>query len=394
MLMETLNIGNHGLNSSAKRYRCRAKIGKCVALILISIFVMSCKSTLLTNSTTVNVTDPNADESAKHLMLRIREIPKSGYAFGHQDATAYGMGWKNDGTRYKSDVAEVSGDFPAVYGFEIGHIELGHRQNLDSVDFNLMTRLIQKAHKSGGIISISWHPDNPVTNKSAWDPSPAVAEILEGGLMHPKYQAWVAKVADFMHGLKTQTGKPIPIVFRPFHEMNGSWFWWGRKSCTPKEFQLLWRQTYELLTNTYNVHNLLYCYSTDVVKNEKEYLKFYPGDDYVDILGIDLYHKNSTERYIELLKDNLSLLSKIGKFKNKPFAMTEGGLNMVPVEDWWTNVLDKSVANTGIAWALFWRNAWPNHYFGPFKGQKSSADFKKFKGLSHVLFLEDVKKIR
>lgn len=355
---------------------------------------MSCKTTMMRKSGSVKVVDSNADIGVKHLMLRIREIPKSGYAFGHQDATAYGMGWKNDGTMHKSDVADVCGDFPGVYGFEIGHIELGHEQNLDTVNFDLMIKLIQKAHKSGAIITISWHPDNPVSKKSAWDPSPAVSEILEGGPLHPKYRAWVAEVADFMHSLKTNKGKPIPIVFRPFHEMNGSWFWWGHGNCTPEEFQLLWKQTYELLTNTYQVHNLLYCYSTDVVKDETEYQKFYPGDDYVDILGMDLYHKESTEEYLELLEDNLSLLAKIGKQKNKPYAMTEGGLNMVTVNDWWTNVLDKKVANKGIAWALFWRNAWPNHYYVPFIGQESSEDFKKFNSLDHVLFSKDIRKIR
>lgn len=355
---------------------------------------MSCKSSLELSSRKLSLSDKEANNSSKFLMARIREIPKSGYAFGHQDATAYGMGWKNDGSQYKSDVAEVSGDFPGVYGFEIGHIELGHQQNLDSVNFGLMTDLIKKAYESGGIITISWHPDNPATRKSAWDPSPAVSEILEGGLLHPKYQAWVAKVAEFMHGLKTKRGKPIPIVFRPFHEMNGSWFWWGHGNCTPEEFQLLWKQTYNLLTKTYHVHNLLYCYSTDVVKNENEYLKFYPGDDYVDILGMDLYHKETTEEYLELLENNLSLLAQIGKQKNMPYAMTEGGLNRVTVEDWWTNVLDKSVANKGIAWALFWRNAWPDHFFAPYVGQKSSKDFKKFRSLTNVLFLEDIKKIR
>ncbi len=355
---------------------------------------MSCKSSLEVSSRTLSLSDKKADDHSKYLMARIRQISKMGYAFGHQDATAYGMGWKNDGSLYKSDVAEVTGDFPGVFGFEIGHIELGHKQNLDSVNFGLMTELIRKAHKSGGIVTISWHPNNPATMKSAWDPSPAVSEILEGGLLHPKYQAWVAQVAEFMLGLKTQKGKPIPIVFRPFHEMNGNWFWWGHGNCTPEQFQSLWKQTYDLLTKTHNVHNLLYCYSTDVVKNEEEYLKFYPGDAYVDILGMDLYHKGTTKEYLELLEDNLSLLAQVGKRKNKPYAMTEGGLNMVTVENWWTNVLDKSVANKGIAWALFWRNAWPNHFFAPYVGQKSSEDFKKFKSLANVLFLEDIQKIR
>ncbi len=337
--------------------------------------------------------DRNADMSTKHLMMRIKEIPKTGYAFGHQDATAYGMGWKNNGNDNRSDVHDVTGDFPGVYGFELGHLELGHTQNLDTVNFKLMGNLIKKAHKNGGIITLSWHPDNPVTLKSAWDPSPAVSEVLQGGALHPKYRSWLIKVADFMKSLKSDSGKPIPVVFRPYHEMNGSWFWWGHGNCTPEEFKRLWIETFEFLTINNNVHNLLYCYSTDAIKDEGEYLKFYPGDEYVDILGIDLYHKNSTEEYIQLLNNNLNILAKIAKKKKKPYAMTEGGLNMVTVDNWWTEVLDKNIADKGISWALFWRNAWPNHYYVPFKGQKSSPDFIKFQKLPNVLFLKKLKKI-
>ncbi len=364
-----------------------------VILLLIST-LMSCKTSLLRDAAQVELSDNKADISAKHLMLRIKEIPKTGYAFGHQDATAYGLGWKNDGNIYKSDVNEVLGDFPAVYGFELGHIELGHTQNLDTVNFDLMGKLIKKAHKDGGIITISWHPDNPVTKKSAWDPTAAVSHVLEGGSLNPKYKAWLSKVAVFLNGLKTKKGNSIPIVFRPYHEMNGSWFWWGHGNCTPNEFKLLWKETFEFLTQKHNVHNLLYCYSTDAVKSEAEYLRYYPGDEFVDILGMDLYHKKSTEEYIELLNHNLTLLAKLGKQKNKPYAMTEGGLNMVTVDDWWTEVLHKNVSDKGISWALFWRNAWPDHYFAPFKGQRSSSDFRQFHALQNVLFLEKLSKIK
>lgn len=364
-----------------------------VTLLLISM-LMSCKTSLLKDSAQVVLSDNKADISAKHLMLRIREIPKIGYAFGHQDATAYGLGWKNDGNNYKSDVNEVLGDFPAVYGFELGHIELGHTHNLDTVNFDLMGKLIKKAHKDGGIITLSWHPDNPVTKKSAWDPTPAVTQVLEGGSLNPKYKAWLSKVAEFLNGLKTKRGNPIPIVFRPYHEMNGSWFWWGHGNCTPDEFKLLWKETFEFLTQKHNVHNLLYCYSTDAVKSEVEYLRYYPGDEFVDILGMDLYHKKSTEEYIELLNHNLTLLAKLGKQKNKPYAMTEGGLNMVTVDDWWTKVLHNNVSDKGISWALFWRNAWPDHYFAPFKNQKSSSDFRQFHALKNVLFLKKISRIK
>ena len=360
---------------------------KCLIIIVFGSAFLSCKPSLVRKSNLQVLADKEAAPATKYLMMRIKEIPKSGYAFGHQDAMAYGMGWKNDGSSIKSDVHDVTGDFPGVYGFELGHLELGYSQNLDTVNFKLMKRLIKKAHAKRGIITLSWHPDNPVTKNSAWDPSPAVSDVLEGGVLHPKYMGWLSNIAEFMNSLKTKSGDPSPVVFRPYHEMNGSWFWWGHGNCTPEEFKKLWTETFEFLTQKHHVHNLLYCYSTDAVKDKEEYLRYYPGDEYVDILGIDLYHKNSAVEYIELLNNNLGLLSEIAGQKNKPYAMTEGGLNMIPIDNWWTQILDKNVADKGVSWALFWRNAWPNHYFAPFKGQKSAMDFKKFKEQPHVLFL-------
>ncbi|UII76471.1 glycoside hydrolase family 26 protein [Flagellimonas sp. HMM57] len=355
---------------------------------------MSCKSALQSSARHIELCDLNAHENARYLMARIQEIAKTGYAFGHQDATAYGIGWKNDGTLHKSDVNEVTGEFPGIYGFELGHVELGHAQNLDTVNFQLMGDLIKTAYENGGITTISWHPNNPTTRNSAWDTTSTISNILEGGILNPKFKGWLYRLAGFLNSLKTKSGKPIPVVFRPYHEMNGSWFWWGKKSCTPEQFKQLWRETFEVLTEDFEVHNLIYCYATDAVEDTTEYMNYYPGDGYVDMLGIDLYHKKTTEEYIQLLNENLDMLAEIAKEKQMPFALTEGGLEGVKVVDWWTEVLDKNISNKGLSWALMWRNASLNHYFAPFVGQKSSEDFIKFKNLPHVLFLKEIEKIR
>lgn len=363
-------------------------------IILMLIILASCKPTTALMKKDAQLVDLQASPETKYLFNRIKEIGGKGYAFGHQDATAYGIGWKNKGDLYKSDVNDVVGDYPGVYGFELGHIELGRSHNLDTVDFQLMKKLIRKAHKNRGIITISWHPDNPVSHKSAWDPTPAVKEILYGASLHTQYRNWLLKVADFMNDLKDGSGKAIPVVFRPFHEMNGSWFWWGEGNCTHEEYIRLWKETVGILTRDYKVHNILYAYASDVVENEADYLKYYPGDAYVDMLGIDIYHKGTTNDFIEILEKNISILREVATRKNKPYALTESGLNTIPISNWWTQVLDKHIANTGIAWALFWRNAWPNHYFAPYTGQWSSNDFVDFKNLPHVLFLKDIKKIK
>lgn len=363
-------------------------------LFLILVSVQSCKSTTALMRKEATLTDTQATPETKYLFNRIKEMAKQGYAFGHQDDTAYGMGWKNEGKAYRSDVNDVAGDYPAVYGFDLGHLELGNIQNLDTVNFVQMKQLIQRAHKAGGIVSLSWHANNPISGGSTWDNTAVVKYIVKGGSLHTPYRSWLLRVADFLNDLKDKKGNAIPVVFRPYHEMNGSWFWWGEGNCTPEEYKTLWRETVDILSREFGVHNVIYAYSPNGLSDPEDFLRYYPGDDYVDMLGLDIYQHGTTEEFVEQLRRDIPLLKKIATEKDMPYALTEVGLNTIPVPDWWTQVFDKEMANSGIAWALFWRNAWPNHYFAPFAGQTSSEDFVRFKKLPHVLFLKDVKRIR
>ncbi|WP_318310181.1 glycoside hydrolase family 26 protein [Flagellimonas crocea] len=366
----------------------------CGLLGFFVVVMQSCSSYKKFVDQNTSLTDKTPTLGIKLLYHKVNNIKKEGYAFGHQDALAYGIGWKNNGNIFKSDVHEVTGDHPAVYGFEIGHIEKGRVQNLDTVNFDLMKSLIRKANHEKGIVTISWHPDNPVSQKSAWDTTEAVKHVLKDGPLHPKYRGWLSQVADFLNDLKDKKGNLIPVIFRPYHEMNGDWFWWGEGNCTSEEYRQLWRETVDILSNEFDVHNVLYAYSVNTFRTTEEYLKYYPGDSYVDILGVDIYQHGTVEDFVEALNTDLAILKKIANDKNKPLALTEAGLNKVPIEDWWTRILDKNIAPYDISWALFWRNAWPSHYFVPYTGATSSSDFVKFKELPHVLFLKDIKKIK
>lgn len=376
-----------------RRFRNRFGV-RLSMLFLILAAVQSCKSTTALMRKDASLTDTQATPETEYLFNRIKAIAEQGYAFGHQDATAYGMGWKNEGKAYRSDVNDVVGDYPAVYGFDIGHLELGNEQNLDTVNFKQMKYLIRKAHKAGGIVTLSWHADNPISGGSSWDTTAVVKHIIKGGSVHTPYRAWLLRVADFLNDLKDKKGNTIPVVFRPYHEMNGSWFWWGEGNSTPEEYKTLWRETVDILSKEFGVHNLIYAYSPNGLNDPEDYLRYYPGDDYVDMLGIDIYQHGTTEDFTKQLETDIALLKKIAGEKDMPYALTEVGLNMIPVSDWWTQILDKQLANTGIAWALFWRNAWPDHYYAPFTRQGSSEDFVRFKNLPHILFLEEVRKIR
>ncbi|HMQ45963.1 MAG TPA: glycosyl hydrolase [Saprospiraceae bacterium] len=327
--------------------------------------------------------DPKATKQTKALYANLFKIAPEYILFGHQDALAYGVMWK-DWHKKKSDVWDVCGQYPAVFGWDIGDIGQRHI-NIDTVDFEHMREWIIEAYQMGGINTISWHVDNYLTKGSSWDVGDnVVAAILPGGTHHELYLKDLDMLADFFKSLKTGfLGKErIPIVFRPFHEHTGAWFWWGKPHCSPEEYQALWRFTVSYLRDQKEVHNLLYCYSTDVFENKEQYLECYPGDEYVDILGFDDYKDVRPENDPALLTQRLRMLVEIADERGKVPALTETGLEGIPESNWWTERLLRYIkadpVAMRIAWVLIWRNARINHHFGPYPGHISENNFRQF----------------
>ena len=335
--------------------------------------------------------DKNATPETVALYEKISTLGEKGIAVGHQDDTSYGLGWKHENMdEVRSDVQLVTGDFPAVFGFDIGWLEIDKAYNLDTVPFNDMRELIMDAYKRGGIITISWHLNNPETGGSSWNQSDATSQILEGGPLRETYVSWVEKVAVFFHSLEVNAIK-VPVVFRPYHEMTGSWFWWGGNNTTFENYKKLWIDTVTLLRDKHNVHNVLYSYSPNKMGPENNYLDYYPGDDYVDILGMDIYDFNDSEEFITSTKQHLAALKKIATDKNMPYAFTETGLESVQTENWYTEVLYPAIKDSGISWVLTWRNYDTKHHYMPYKGHLNEQDFINFKNYPDILFLEDIK---
>ena len=364
-------------------------------VVLMLVVFGSCRPLYTTDYKKPVLVDNKVSRSTKKLHKKLYLSSKKGFAVGQQDATSYGIGWKHGDNPdiVRSDPNDIIGDFPAVYGFDIGHIEHAHKFNLDTVGFATMRKLIIEAHKSGGIITISWHLDNPVSGGDSWDPTPAVSEILENGSQRDLYELWISRVAVFLKSLKYK-GSYIPIIFRPYHEMNGAWFWWGESNCTADDYTELWRQTVALLRDKHRLHNLLYAYSPNKLGQEDNYMKYYPGDNYVDILGIDIYDFNNQEDYIQSVVNDLNVVRSIATERNKLYAFTETGLEKIPNQKWFTEVLYPNIENSGISWILFWRNARVDHHYLPYKGHQSADDFKKFGNLPKALFLNDVMTIK
>ncbi len=344
--------------------------------------------------------DKNATAETINLYHNLKTLQLKGTMFGHQDDLAYGVGWKY--VPGKSDVKEVTGDYPALYGFELGRLEIDQPVNIDSVPFDQMKSYIRDIYDRGGVVTLSWHLNNPLTGKTAWDPAPGtVASILPGGAKSELYKSWLDKVANFIVSLKGENGEYIPIIFRPFHELNGNWFWWGKDHCTPEQLKDLWHFTISYLRDTKNIHQLLYAYNTDRFSSKEEYLLKYPGDDWTDVTGFDIYQrKGGDDGNATFIKDAgkmFSMLEEIAFDKNKIPALTEFGYGRVPDSTWWTKVLYKAMGYHKISYALTWRNAGTKasgetEYYLPYKGQASEEDFIKFYDEPNILFQNDITK--
>ncbi len=368
-----------------------------ISSALICLFSFAgCTGQSRSESATVAPCDPEATRETKALYANLVRLAPDYVLFGHQDALAYGVKWKVEEGR--SDVKDVAESHPAVFGWELGDLELGAAENLDGVNFENMKRWIRQGYDEGGVIAISWHMNNPESGGNAWDRTRAVFAIVPGSEKHELYKRWLDAFADFAGDLRDGSGRPIPIIFRPFHEHTGSWFWWGGDNVTPEEYVQLWRFTVEYLRDEKGLHNLLYAYSTDVFRDEAHYLEHYPGDEYVDILGYDDYQALRSDEGIPLLTERLRKLVVMAEGAGKVPALTETGLEGVNVPNWWTGRLLEAIASDPvsrrISYVLVWRNAneadAPGHHFGPYAGHPSAPDFVQFAADPFVLLVDEL----
>lgn len=366
---------------------------KTLSSIFFALLLITCTSKSK-ESNNANDFMSNKTIETQNLLKNLKSISEKGFMFGHQDDPLYGIDWNGDPDR--SDVKSVVGDYPAVMGFDIGHIELSGDKSLDNVWFAKIRQEIINQYNRGGMVTVSWHLNNPLTDGNSWDVSnkSVVASILPGGEKHEKFIGWLQIVAGFFNALETEDGVKVPVLFRPWHEHTGSWFWWGKDLCSIDEYKQLWIMTHDYLTEQ-GVDNLLYAYSPDSQGPGEIYMERYPGDEYVDVLGFDCYHRDNEagiEAYRHSLNTILEFMTEEGKKRNKPIALTETGIESIPVADWWTNVLFPVLDNYPVSYVLVWRNAHdiPNHYYAPYPGQVSADDFVEFYKKQKTLFCNDI----
>lgn len=154
--------------------------------LLLSIFLLTVISCMEKKSSgnREKMSSPKRTAETENLLRNLKAIAATGFMFGHQDDPLYGVTWEGDSGR--SDVQSVTGDYPAVMGFDIGKIEHESEKNIDNVSFEIIREEIIRHYQRGGMITVSWHADNPLTRGDSWDVSrdDVVRAILPGGVKH------------------------------------------------------------------------------------------------------------------------------------------------------------------------------------------------------------------
>lgn len=208
--------------------------------------------------------------------------------------------------KFSDKVVSITGKTPALWGTDF--IWRGTEDPGEHI-----VRETIKKHQAGHIVTLMWHAGRPTDNppfdwKGSIQADLSDAEWQElttpGTPLHQRWEKQVDAVAAYLKQLQEAN---IPVLWRPYHEMNGVWFWWGDKK-GKDGFVKLWKMMYDRYVNHHQLNNLIWVWNAnaarDIPKDEAfAYQEFYPGADYVDVLATDVYHFDYEQKdYNELLE--------------------------------------------------------------------------------------------
>ncbi|MBK8087879.1 MAG: beta-mannosidase [Chitinophagaceae bacterium] len=353
--------------------------------------------------------DSNATKETIALFYNLKILSKTGFAVGQQDAFS---GFYNNAGGM-SDIKKTTGNDPALLGSDFMFItdksNDGQASNWFYQQEVSIINNVKKAYGLGMINIFCWHLREPynensfyVSDMTAAEKANAFKSILPGGANHNWYKLKLDKVASVFNNLKGTSGELIPVIFRPFHEFDGSWFWWGASFCTEEEFKTAFKFTVEYLRDTKGVRNVLYSFGPDnSYDTQAKYLSRYPGDAYVDVLGIDNYgdlRNGAGQAGATLANTKMKVVSDLAKTKVKIAAMTETGYQVTPttapVTGWFSNYLYSALTDNGteVAFVMFWNNGGTGYYTPPPSGT-NVTDFIDFTNKPKALLQNEIPKM-
>lgn len=248
--------------------------------------------------------NPNTNPQARALLGYLDKLgaQKSKRLLSGQ-FTDFGQG---RGLGLLEQIHEKTGHWPALMGVDYADFAHG------SLTWAAPNAAAIAYWKAGGLVTVSAHLFNPANPKGGGLRDQGVE--LEP-LLHPgtaTYTNWMKELDMLATGLAELKASGVVVLWRPFHEMNGGWFWWGAKN--PESFIRLWRQMFDYFTQAKGLDNLLWVYAPNHGERTAAY---YPGDQYVDLVGLDAYTDFVDTNHIKGYAAVAAL--------PKPFGFTEFG---------------------------------------------------------------------
>lgn len=232
---------------------------------------------------TRKLSNPNASEKAQKLYDYICETYGTAILSGQQESTWMGS------EQYEFDyIYNATGKYPAIRGLDYMND-----------DFDGVNRRAKEWHERGGIVTICWHcgcdfsgswSECMNTELSDWD-----AALTEGTPEYEKLVAGMDKAAKALAELRDQG---IPVLWRPFHELDGGWFWWSKGGA--ENFKKLWTLMYDRYTNHWELDNLIWVFGLS--HEARRGGDWYPGEGTVDVAGADSYTDGANASLYRIVK--------------------------------------------------------------------------------------------
>ena len=345
-------------------------------------------------TTVLKLVDPEATPETKALYSNLWAIREKGWMFGHQSDLVCGRNWEYE--EGGSDTRAVCGDYPAVFAVDVASFMDGRKAAFqDTLENPVKRRTIKEAYDRGMVVMACLHLNNPLTGGDSWDNSSnkVAASILEkGSETNILFDSWLDNLAALSRSLKGGDGVQIPIILRPFHEHGHEWSWWGRSCTTAPEYVALWRYLVDGMIAR-GVHNFIYASSPAMnsEQTESDFTYRWPGDDYVDFMGMDCYVGLNNNKFL----NNLKLLKKVSEEKLKPAGVTEIGVEHFSAEDYWIKNIAAPMANRKMSMLVTWTNEYSpmgqdRNYFSVFPGHPSEGSFREMYSRPDTFFCEDL----
>jgi len=278
--------------------------------------------------------NPNATPEARALLAQI--IQMSGHSlWAGQHNTPAQM------SEYSDQAAEITGKYPMLWGQDFGF----HAGDMDGIIYRqAVMDEAKRQHAAGSVITLMWHTVRPTEEEPGTFQDNVCGKVTNAdweALLTPGtevYERWVRQT-DVIAGLLTQLRDAhVPVLWRPYHEMNGDWFWWGKRG-GPQGYAALYKQMYERFVHVHHLDNLLWVWNANApAPHILPYPECYPGREFVDVLATDVYRGEFEQSHY----DDLVTLAA-----GKPVALGEVGELPTPA------VLDRQPL---WAWFMVWTN--------------------------------------